>query len=148
MCNTGIMNETSKTCTWMPKLRKMESNSGDGLDKVTLPVVASVLGVLPGITLIIAVLIRNEKTILGLLEFGKLFIGFDSIMLIVSCMMVDSLTFDCRYWSDVFHPDGKGCMGGYRKYAIGSTIIFCTNFLLFCGTVVWTELERARVRSG
>lgn len=153
ICDTNIVlnnimnNNTESPCTWISKNRKVESNSGDGLDKVSLPIVASLLGVLPGITLVISVLIRNEKTTLGLLEFGKLFIGFDSIILIQSCMLVDSLTFDCRHWSDVYHPDSLGCEAGYEKYTVGSTIVFCTNFLLFCGTVVRTEVERGKGRT-
>jgi len=143
-----LNNDANKTyCTWMAYRRKVESNTGDGLDQLTLPVIASVLGVLPGVMLVISTVIRNEMTVLSMLEFGKMFIGFDAVMLVVSCMMVDRLTWECRYFTDVFHPDGQGCNGGYLKFSLGSTIIFCTNFLLFCATIVWTEIERARERS-
>merc|ERR1711939_174644 len=104
MCDEGLLsgNPNATMCIWMPKVRKVESNSGNGLDNLKLPVIASVLGVFPGVTLVLTTIIRNEMTVLAMLEFGKLFIGFDSIMLVVSCMMVHRSTWECRYYSEVF----------------------------------------------
>merc|ERR1711988_1062154 len=81
----------------------------------------------------------------GILEFGKFLIGFNGLMLIVSCMMIDRLTWDCRWWGEQHHPDGAACKGGYAKFGVGTTFIFTTEFLLMAGSIVYTELERKRV---
>lgn len=138
-------NSTEITCVWMPKKRKVEGNSASGLDQLTIPILSSVMGVVPGLGLVAATVIRNERSMFGILEFGKFLIGFNGLMLIVSCMMIDRMTFDCRWWGEQHHPDGAACKGGYAKFGVGTTFIFTTEFLLMCGSIVYTELERKRV---
>merc|ERR1711988_1107820 len=150
VCGESLLNESQAglMCTWISKTRKIESNSGSGLDKVALPVAAPILGVIPAITLVFSTVVRNERTVLSVLEFGKLFIGFVALMLIVSNMMIDRLTWDCRWWGEHHHPDGDACKAGYVKYALGTIFLFTSMAILFCGIIVWTEVERKRVSGG
>lgn len=145
VCDNQLFDQNHMACVYMPKQRKTEGSSEYGLDQVTVPILASVLGVVPGISLVFAMTIKNERSLFSLLEIGKMFIAFDIMLLVVSCMLMDRLTWDCRWWGDEHHPDSPKCEGSYSKYVVGTTFIFATEFLLLCGGIAWAEMERKRV---
>merc|ERR1711907_902689 len=134
-----------QSCVWMPKQRKTEGATEDGLEQVTVPIMASCLGIVPGMVLVVAMIIRNERCLFALIEIGKMFIAFDIILLVVSCMQMDELTWDCRWWGSEHHPDSDKCEGAFEKYVVGTTFIFITEFLLLCGGIAYAEMERKRV---
>merc|ERR1711907_543445 len=82
---------SQQSCVWMPKQRKTEGATEDGLEQVTVPILASCLGIVPGMVLVVAMIIRNERCLFALIEIGKMFIAFDIILLVVSCMQMDEL---------------------------------------------------------
>jgi len=136
------------SCVYMAKKRKTESSSDYGIEQVSVPILASVLGVVPGVSLTLAMVIRNERLLFSMLEIGKMFIAFNIVLLVVSCMQIDALTWDCRWWGEEYHPDSDKCQGAYDKYVVGTTFIFITEFLLLCGGIAYTEMERKRVNDG
>merc|ERR1711988_519038 len=92
--------DSAKSCVHMAKQRKTESSSDYGLEQVTVPILASCMGVIPGITVVIAMVIRNERCLFSMLEIGKMFIAFNIVLLVVSCMQIDKITWDCRWWAN------------------------------------------------
>jgi len=134
-----------QSCVYVAKQRKTESSNEYGLEQVSVPLLASTMGVLPGIALVIAMIIRNERCLFSMLEIGKMFIAFNIILLVVSCMHIDRITWDCRWWGEQHHPDGPKCEKAYGQYVIGTTFIFITEFLLLVGGIAYTEVERKRV---
>jgi len=147
VCDNNLFDTNTQSCVWMAKQRKTEGGTEDGLDQVTVPILASCLGILPGMALVVATAVKNERCLFSILEFGKMFIGFDIVLLIISCLQLDRLTWDCRWWGDAHHPDSAKCEGAYSKYVVGTTFIFVTEFLLLIGSIVYAEMERKRVNS-
>merc|ERR1712159_423951 len=147
VCDNNLFDANTQTCVWLPKQRKTEGGTEYGVDQVTVPIIASCLGIIPGMALVVATAIRNERCLFSMLEFGKMFIGFDIVLLVISCLQLDRLTWDCRWWGEEHHPDSDKCEGAYSKYVIGTTFIFVTEFLLLCASIIFSEMERKRVAS-
>lgn len=145
VCENDLFPEETRSCTYMPKQRKTEGGTEDGLDQVTIPILASCMGLLPGLALCFANVIRNERLLFSILEFGKLFLGFDLVLLTLSCLQMDRLTWDCRWWDDEHHPDSDKCEGAFSKYVIGTVFIFGTEFVLLIYAIAFCEQEKKRV---
>lgn len=145
-CGSDEFNKKQRTCTWVPKARAIEASSEDGMDQLIVPIVGSIIAVLPGLVLVVTTIVRNERILFGLIEAGKLFLAFDTFLLIVGAVSIDRLTFDCRWWNDNYTGNVDACQGGYSKYIIGSCIIFFCEAALLIGLVMFGEMERRRVR--
>ena len=75
------------TCQWIAKNGRVEGSSADGnSEQMAVATVAAVLCILPGISMIISSMIRNERTIFTLLETGKYAIALDLILLVLGCL--------------------------------------------------------------
>jgi len=135
------------TCAWVAKRRAIESSDGDGVEQLVLPIMAAIISLIPGISMIVATVIRNERCMLGMLEGGKSFLIFDALLLAISDTIIHSLTFDCRYYTEMQHGNSDKCDSGYVKYVAGSIIIMMTQILLLVGIITFGEMERRRVRS-
>lgn len=146
MLSIGTDTTNRPDCVWMPKQRKTEGATEDGLEQVFVPILSSCLGIAPGVVLVLAMIIRNERCLFSLIEIGKMFIAFDIILLVISCMQMDELTWDCRWWGKEHHPDSDKCEAAFGKYVVGTTFLFITQFLLLCGGIAYSELERKRVQ--
>jgi len=155
MCSHSYFNKYSivanqgapYTCAWVAKYRAVEGSSKDGLDQLMLPIIASIFSLIPGITLVISTVIRNERSILALLEAGKAFIIFCAVLHILSCVQIYQLTFDCRWYEDNLHGNQDACAAGYTKFVAGACIGLVCEFVLLAGIIAFGEIERRRVRS-
>jgi len=146
---SGPFDGNTTQCMWMPKNRRVAQNEGpDSLDRFKIPLLAAILGVVPGIGMVAAATLKNQRTMFGILELAKYFIGFNCILLVISTMMVDELTFACRWYSSFWHPDVDGCKMGFTKHTAGSALIFTTEFLLLSYTIIFGEMERKRISDG
>jgi len=135
------------TCTWVSKNRAIEGSSRDSSDSLALPTAAAVLSLLPGLALIVSTIIRNERFLLGLIELGKAFLLFDAILLTISCVNINELTFDCRFYDEWKHGNMDKCEEGFVNYTAGASVIFVTQIVLLMGIIAFGEMERKRVRS-
>jgi len=140
------LNENPYTCTWVSKARSIEGTSVDDSEQLTLPMVSAGFALIPGLALVISTIIRNERCLLGLLESGKAFLMFDTVLLIVSCVVINRLTFDCRWYSEWKHGNTDKCESGYIKYIAGTCVILVTHVVLLLGIIAFGEIERKRVR--
>jgi len=150
ICGESYFNHNNNpyTCTWVAKQRSIEGSDGGSSEQLTLPVAAAVLSLLPGIGLVCSTIIANERTLLTLLEIGKVFLLFDTVILVVGCLTIHTLTFDCRWYSRWQHGNTDACQGGYIKYIGGTCVILVTQLILLMGIIAFGEMERKRVRSG
>jgi hypothetical protein len=148
VCGESYFNHNNNpyTCAWVNKQRSIEGSSATGSEHFNLAIVAAVLAILPGIALMISTIIRNERTLLAMLEAGKSFLVFDSVIIVVGCLIVHELTFDCRYYDQYQHGNDEKCQGGYIKYVAGACIILLDHMLLLMGIISFGEMERRRVR--
>lgn len=148
VCGESYQNQNSHvyTCPWVSKQRAIEGSNAAGSEHFNLAVCAAVLAILPGIGLMISTMIRNERTLLALLEFGKSFLIIDSVLVVVGCLIVHDLTFDCRYYREIRHGNDEACQGGYIKYIAGACMILLDHMILLMGIIAFGEMERRRVR--
>ena len=121
------------TCQWIAKNGRVEGSSADGnSEQMAVATVAAVLCILPGISMIISSMIRNERTIFTLLETGKYAIALDLILLVLGSMDMDRITWDCRWYTDVWNPNYDRCRQGYSNYILGVTILFTVQAPFHC----------------
>lgn len=125
---------------------KIEGSSADGYEQLTVPIIASTLALVPGAALLIATCISNERTLLSLLEAGKIFLVLDGILLLISVVEVNRLTFDCRWYTDNLHNNRVACKSGQQKVMAGAILLFICEGVLCLGILIFLELERKRVR--
>lgn len=139
-------------CTLVSRSAAIEGSGENGVEKLTTPILAGVLGLLPSLHLTAALVIRNQKSILGLLEYSKVVVSLSALMLVYSTVVIDTLTFDCR-WHDTLrvdihgknHPWVKNCKEGFEMYMIGVIILFIIQFFILVGAIVLLEVERKRM---
>jgi len=127
------------------KESKDTGSDRDGLEQAVIPLLASVLGILPGMVLVLACLIRNERCMFNMLDIGKMFIMFDLILLVLGGETMSALTWDCRWYGAEHHPDQDKCTGAFDKFAVGTTFLFVSQFVILMGLVAWSEMERRRI---
>jgi len=132
-------------CQYVPKNRKTQGGTEDGLEQAVIPLVAAALGVIPGMVLTFATLIKNERCLFNMLDIGKMFIVFDLILLVLGGQRMSTLTWDCRWYGDEHHPDQDKCTGAYDKFVVGIVFVFISEFIILCGLVMWSEIERRRI---
>jgi len=140
-----FLSQSTFQCMWLPKQRRIQGSSENNSEQLIVPTLASILGVLPGIALIFACTVRNERSVFFSIEFAKMFLGFDILMLVVACMKLDQLTWDCRWWNKNHQPDHDACESAYGKYVIGTSFLFTTQVILMGFSVIFSEQERKRV---
>merc|ERR1711907_92978 len=144
VCDADLLDplHMRQSCMWVPKNRAIEGSSSEGVEALVVPIVSMVLGILPGIALVVSMVISNERTLFALLEFSKMFCAFDFLMLIISCMYLNTLTWDCRWFSNSLSGNKDECERGYTMYIVGSCFIFVCEFVLLFATVGIASDER------
>merc|ERR1711988_1786567 len=144
VCDSALLNsaEDRQTCMWVPKNRAIEGGDDDSVESLVVPIIAMVLGLVPGIALVVSMVIRNERTLLALLEFSKMFCAFDFLLLIIACMYLNGLTWDCRWFPNEQSNSQDECEKGYAMYIVGSCFIFLCEFVLLFATVGLGVSER------
>merc|ERR1711988_1242374 len=137
VCDSALLNsaEDRQTCMWVPKNRAIEGGDDDSVESLVVPIIAMVLGLVPGIALVVSMVIRNERTLLALLEFSKMFCAFDFLLLIIACMYLNGLTWDCRWFPNEQTQTQDECERGYSMYVVGACFIFVCEFVLLFATV-------------
>jgi len=138
----------ASTCFWAQKMRCIEGEDGSSSDQLVIPIVSSCLGMLPGIMLIISTIIRNERCLFSLMECGKAFMLMSSTLLVTSILLVDRLTWDCRWYEHVEHGNTDKCRGGYIFFCVGATILLVCQACLLAFLISYEEKHRRKVRSG
>lgn len=149
VCSESYFNSNGRnpyTCAWVSKNRAIEGSSDSGVEQLALPLAATIMALIPAITLVITTVIRNERVMLGLLEAGKAFIVFNCIILAVACAQINKLTFDCRWYPNEYTGNYDNCTEGFVKFIAGSCIIFVCQLVLLGGIIMYGENERRRVR--
>merc|ERR1711907_869334 len=146
VCDADLLAEsqgqTGQTCLWVPKNRAIEGSGDDGVEALVVPIVAMVLGLIPGLALVISMVISNERSLFALLEFSKMFCAFDFLLLIISCMHVNRLTWECRWYDNSLTLSQNECEKGYDMYIVGACFIFVCEFVLLFATVGIAQDER------
>lgn len=142
VCGNGVANSI---CWHVPKMAAIEGR-GDRAqsEQVTIPMIAAVFGIIPAICFAISTTIRNQRTLLALLESGKAFFAANSVLLVMSVIRLDRLTFDCRYWNNVRHGNTHACQQGYGLYIGGAITVFVCQLALLASNVAFAESERKR----
>merc|ERR1711988_328567 len=137
VCDADLLDplHMRQSCMWVPKNRAIEGSSSEGVEALVVPIVSMVLGILPGIALVVSMVISNERTLFALLEFSKMFCAFDFLLLIISCMYLNNLTWDCRWYDNEETQTQDECERGYSMYVVGSCFIFVCEFVLLFATV-------------
>jgi len=134
----GFGRNGSNICLTVPRSSKVE---GD-FEQLRLPLASSVGSICPCILLVLAMVIRSVRLRFTCMEMSKICVAFDSIMLINSCMEVDRLTWNCRWWGDHNHSDGPDCRYGFVLYSAGVAVCLAAQFILLVHGVAYTEVER------
>lgn len=142
VCDADLNDTNQQTCLWVPKNRAVEGSDDDGVEALVVPIVAMVLGILPGLALVISMVISNERSLFALLEFSKMFCAFDFLLLIISCMHVNRLTWECRWYDNANTLNQNECEKGYDMYIVGACFIFVCEFVLLFATVGIAQDER------
>jgi hypothetical protein len=144
VCDADLLdpNKNRQTCMWVPKNKAIEGSDDDGVESLVVPIIAMVLGLIPGLALVVSMVIGNERTLFALLEFSKMFCAFDFLLLIIACMYLNGLTWDCRWFSNSLSGNKDECERGYTMYIVGACFIFICEFVLLFATVGIASDER------
>jgi len=135
------------TCAYVAKYRSIEGSTEEGLDQLIMPIIAAGFSLLPGVTLLISTIIRNERSVLALLEAGKVFIIFIVVLWVLGMYTIYQLTFDCRWYDDKLHGNQDACNNGATKYNAGASISIVVMVLLLAGITASSEVQRRAVRN-
>lgn len=123
----------------------MEGGDEPYREQMMVAIFSAVIAVVPGMVMVVTQIIRNERTVLVLLETGKYGIALDLVLLVIGGMDMDRLTWDCRWYTSFWNPDHDRCSEAYSRYLWGVSILFVTQSLMLCHNVAFTECERKRV---
>ena len=91
----------------------IEGSEDGNREQLLVAIFAAVIGVVPGIVMVVTQIIRNERTVFTLLETGKYAVALDIILLILGGMDVDRLTWDCRWYGEFWNPHHTRCTKGH-----------------------------------
>merc|ERR1711988_1078930 len=144
VCDNKLVSNV-QSCVQMPKHMAIEGGDGDGVDQLIVPILASVMGLIPSMTMTMSSAITNQRFLLGLLELGKVFLAFDGVLLVMGVLKIDKLTFDCRWWSVKHHPNGEACHDGFGSYIAGACILFSCQFILVLLSIFYSEIKRRKM---
>jgi len=147
ICDADLMSGGSNqpACFYVAKRRKTEGGTENGLEQVAIPFMSSAMGLIPGPILVIAMAMRNERCLFGMLDYGKMFILFNLVTMVMSVQQMNKLTWDCRWYDEEYHPDQWKCGGAYDKYLLGTCFLFAGELTLLIGLVIYSEIEKKRV---
>jgi len=147
VCDADLLHHTQSmpTCYYMAKHRKTEGSSEDGLEQVAIPFAAAAMGLVPGPVILTTMAIRNERCLFSLLDYGKMFILLNLVLLVMSSQLMSKITWDCRFFGAEHQPDSDKCGSSYTKYLWGSIFIFVAETALLIMLVVYSEMEKKRV---
>ena len=65
VCDSSLLQkvEDTQTCMWVPKNRAIEGGESDSVESLVVPIIAQVLGLIPGIALVVSMVISNERCV-------------------------------------------------------------------------------------
>lgn len=130
------------TCMDIPKAAQIVQNAKG--QKLAIPFLATVMGLIPILTCGIAFIFRNQRTMAIAIESTKVMSVADTSMLVFSFMYVDELTFDCR-WRGSTHPEVDKCRSGWVLFAIGASLFAILNAFMLVLCITMGERERRRL---
>merc|ERR1711865_1097759 len=112
---------------------KVEGSSSDSMEQFALPVVAALVSLLPPIFTFVGTLFDHQLTSM---ELGKCFVVGASVLSVIGIWIVQTLTFDCRWWNQETQTD---CKEGFNLYVAGSMLNIISQMILLSFMIVFVE---------
>jgi len=139
---------TFQDCLFVTKSGAIEGGSDESYEALVIPLFSACTPIVPAVMLIIASFISNERTLLGMLEMGKIFLMLSVSLLVISVLEVNRLTFDCRWYSETAtsNTNRTNCRSGHQKVVMGAILLFVCEGCLTLAILIMLEMERKRVR--
>jgi len=127
------------TCVSSLRTRAVEGSSTVSGEQFALPIFATTLALLPCVLTLIAVIFDKA---FALIEVGKVFVGVNISVLLMTIRIVDNVTFDCRWWADRHHGNADACHSGLALYVVGTVLLIASQVSLLTLAVIFVEQER------
>merc|ERR1712216_283218 len=84
--------------------RAVEGDNDNSLEQLAIPLLSTLLCVLPSIFVFIGVLLgHTPKT----MEIGKFFMTGCTVLMILSIRIFEQMTFECRWWNNTNQEDSE-----------------------------------------
>jgi len=138
---SNIPTSDEQHCTKMSKFRAIEGSISSRVsEQVTIPVLAVVMACVPAIVTFISILWCPRY--LALLEFAKYWLASSLIFLVLGIRVVQDLTFDCRWWGNQHHGNGKNCHDGLSLYVAAAILLLLGQIVLLAVSIYFIEARR------
>jgi len=129
-----VCDSTGAFCNsvWLINMR-VEGSAADSMEQFALPIVAAICSMLPPIFTFIGTLFDHQ---LGSMELGKCFVVGACVLSVIGIWIVQTLTFDCRWWNQTTQED---CKEGFNMYVAGSLMNIISQIILLGFMIVFVE---------
>eukprot|EP00658_Telonema_sp_P-2_P037115 TRINITY_DN2672_c0_g1_i2.p1 TRINITY_DN2672_c0_g1~~TRINITY_DN2672_c0_g1_i2.p1 ORF type:complete len:226 (+),score=46.17 TRINITY_DN2672_c0_g1_i2:192-869(+) len=129
----------SDGCMNVLKFRAIEGSNDYSAEQLAIPILATCLSSIPAILTFLGTLLDKA---LPLLESAKIFLAMNTVFLVLGVRAIQDLTFDCRWWGNWHHDNGKACHDGFNLYIAAAIILVVAQLALLVISVRFVEDHR------
>jgi len=136
----GAEQAKTQSCQRVAKSRAIEGSSSGAAEQLAIPITAVATSCIPAVVTFFTVLFCPN--FLSLLEFAKYWLAGSLVFLVLGIRVIQDLTFDCRWWGNQHHENGKACHEGLNLYVASSLLLLLGQAMLLIVSVRFVESRR------
>jgi len=119
--------------------KAVEGDNNSSYEQLAIPLLVTLMSLLPPLLVFLGTIFQGEayyRTV----EVGKFFLIGISTCMLLSCRIVDNLTFDCRWW---VNDNQDTCKNAFGMFISGAFFTVLTQIALLTVAVFDEEKERS-----